>query len=444
MCEVAIIGAGCQFPGADNLDEFWRVLRNGENHVIEIPPNRWNLEAFYDPDPAVPGKTHVRRAGFVDGHDKWDFKFYGINEFEALKMDPQHKFVLDSTFMALENAGISKQKISGSNTGVYIGMFGSDYANLFAPAADESDNYTLTGTSNSIVAARVSYVFNLLGPSMKIDTACSSSLVAIHLACQALRSGECDMAIAGGVNSLMRPDIFIQLSRAGMVSPTGQCQAFSENADGYARGEGCGIIILKPLEQALKDNDPIWATIVTSVNHDGQTVTPITTPSPQQQESLLNIVFDRHRIDPESVDYIEAHGTGTKAGDPVEVTALGKFFQKDKHPKQRLIGSVKTNIGHLESGAGIAGLIKVLLMHKNQEIVPSLHFEKASENVPLDKYNLKVPTEVQPWPKNGNRYMRSCVNSFSFGGTNSHAIITTPVHPSNGPENYDTSISQEQ
>ncbi|KAK6183409.1 hypothetical protein SNE40_010898 [Patella caerulea] len=442
MCEVAIIGAGCRFPGADNIDEFWRVLRDGENHVIEIPANRWNLEAFYDPDPEVIGKTHVRRAGFVDGHDKWDFKVYGVNEFEALKMDPQHKFVLDSTFMALENAGISKQQISGSNTGVYIGMFNSDYSNIFSSLSEESDNYTLTGSSNSIVAARVSYVFNLFGPSMKIDTACSSSLVAIHLGCQALRAGECDMAIAGGVNSLMKPDIFIQLSKAGMVSPTGQCQAFSENADGYARGEGCGIIILKPLEQALKDNDPILATIVTSVNHDGQTVTPITTPSPQQQESLLNIVFDRHRIDANSIDYIEAHGTGTKAGDPVEITALGKFFQKDNNPKQRLVGSVKTNIGHLEAAAGVAGLIKVLLMHKHQEIVPSLHFDKPSENVPLHKYNLKVPTKVQPWPKNDNGYITSCVNSFSFGGTNSHAIITTPVHPSNGPENYDTSMSQ--
>ncbi|XP_050391837.1 phenolphthiocerol/phthiocerol polyketide synthase subunit C [Patella vulgata] len=442
MCEVAIIGVGCRFPGADNVNEFWRVLRNGENHVIEVPPNRWNLEAFYDPDPVVAGKTHVRRAGFVDGHDKWDFKVYGVNEFEALKMDPQHKFVLDSTFMALENAGISKQQISGSNTGVYIGMFSSDYSNIFSTIAEESDNYTLTGTSNSIVAARVSYVFNLTGPSMKIDTACSSSLVSIHLACQALRSGECDMAIAGGVNSLMKPDIFIQLSKAGMVSPTGQCQAFSENADGYARGEGCGIVILKPLEKALNDNDPIWATIVTAVNHDGQTVTPITTPSPQQQESLLDTVFDRYRIDPKSVDYIEAHGTGTKAGDPVEVTALGKFFHKNKNPKERLIGSVKTNIGHLESGAGVAGLIKVLLMHKHQEIVPSLHFDKPSENVPLEKYKLKVPTKVQPWPKNDNGYMRSCVNSFSFGGTNSHAIITTPINPSNEPDSYYTSISQ--
>ncbi|XP_055956165.1 phenolphthiocerol/phthiocerol polyketide synthase subunit A-like [Patella vulgata] len=255
-------------------------------------------------------------------------------------------------------------------------MTTSDYAKIFSTIAEESDNYTLTGTSNSIVAARVSYVFNWTGPSMMIDTACSSSLVAVHLACQALRSGECDMAIAGGVNSLMTPDIFIQLSKAGMISPTGKCQAFSENADGYARGEGCGIIILKPLEQALKDNDPIWGTIVTAVNHDGQTVTPITAPSPQQQESLLDIVFDRYRINPESVDYIEAHGTGTKAGDPVEVTALGKFFQKDTNSKQRLIGSVKTNIGHLESGAGVAGLIKVLLMHKHREIVPSLHFDK--------------------------------------------------------------------
>ncbi|ESO99304.1 hypothetical protein LOTGIDRAFT_113637, partial [Lottia gigantea] len=320
--KVAIVGVGCRFPGADDIDQFWKVLKNGENHLIEVPKNRWNLDAFYHEDAGKPGKTNARKAGFVQGFEKWDYKFYGINEFESLRMDPQHKFILDSTYMALESAGITRKEIKGSNTGVYIGVMNSDYSSNFATSVLDFDNYTVTGTNDSIVSSRVNYTFDLRGPSITIDTACSSSLIAIHSAHQAILLGECDMCIAGGVNCLLKPDIFIQLSKAGMVSPTGQCQAFSENADGYARGEGCGIVILKSYEKAIEDNNPIWATISTASNHDGHTVSPITTPSMQQQIELLNIVFKRFDVDPQSIDYIEAHGTGTKAGDPVEVKAL--------------------------------------------------------------------------------------------------------------------------
>ncbi|ESO99321.1 hypothetical protein LOTGIDRAFT_113488, partial [Lottia gigantea] len=358
--------------------------------------------------------------------EKWDYKFYGINEFESLRMDPQHKFILDSTYMALENAGITRKEIKGSNTGVYIGVMNGDYSSSFAQSVLDFDNYTVTGTNDSIISSRVNYVFDLHGPSMTIDTACSSSLIAIHTAHQAILSGECEMCIAGGVNCLLKPDTFIQLTKAGMVSPTGQCQAFSENADGYARGEGCGIVILKSYEKALEDNNPIWATISTASNHDGHTVSPITTPSMQQQIELLNIVFKRFDVDPQSIDYIEAHGTGTKAGDPVEVKALGTFFQTDKNSTPKIIGSVKTNIGHLESAAGVAGLIKVLLMQKHQQIVPSLHFERPSQDVPLDEFKFKVPMKPSPWPDTTRDVLRSSVNSFSFGGSNCHAIVTTP------------------
>ncbi|XP_050416847.1 putative inactive phenolphthiocerol synthesis polyketide synthase type I Pks15 [Patella vulgata] len=248
MEEIAIIGVGCKLPGADDINQFWRVLQNGENHVLEVPSDRWNLEAFYDPDPNAPGKTYVRRAGFIKNHDSWDNKVYGVNDFEASQMDPQQRFVLDCCFKAMENAGITRKSIDDSNTGVYIGVMNSDYKSLQSSNSENMNNYTLTGTSTSIVAARISFAFNLHGPAMSLDTACSSSLLAIHLAAQALREGDCDMALAGGVNSLMAPEIFVQLSKARMASPTGYCQAFSSKADGYARGEGAGILLLKRLK----------------------------------------------------------------------------------------------------------------------------------------------------------------------------------------------------
>ncbi|XP_069139019.1 putative inactive phenolphthiocerol synthesis polyketide synthase type I Pks15 [Argopecten irradians] len=250
--EIAIVGIGCRFPGANNLKEFWKVLVNGENHVNEIPGDRWNLDAIYDPDPDAYGKTYVRRAGLLSNHDVWDNEFFGIAEKEASEMDPQQRYVLECVHMALEDGGITRKELDGSPTSVYIGAMNSD-----AKTSKDGDyslmtNYTVTGDAASIITARVSYNYNLLGPSLTIDTACSSSLVAVNLATQSLRLGESSMAICGGVNSILYPDMFVTLTKARMASPTGQCQAFSANADGYARGEGCGIIILERL------SDVIW------------------------------------------------------------------------------------------------------------------------------------------------------------------------------------------
>ncbi|OWF50769.1 uncharacterized protein LOC110450068 [Mizuhopecten yessoensis] len=425
---IVIVGVGCKFPGADNLDEFWRVLIEGENHVIEIPRDRWNNDAFYHKDPNEPGKSYVTRAGFIKKYDEWDNKMFNVNEMEAAWVDPQQRYVLDCVHMAIEDGGITKTVLNGSNTGVYIGVMNDDYKGSSNNDLNTMTNYSLTGTSPSIISARVSYTYNLLGPSMSIDTACSSALVAIHTASQALKSGDCEVAICGGVNSILYPDIFVPLSKARMVSPTGQCQAFSDKADGYARGEGCGIVILKTKKQALLDGNKIWAAIATGCNQDGRTTTPITAPSSIQQRNLLLKVYSETGVNPEDVQYIEAHGTGTPVGDPIETNTLGKFFAEkapvDDHQDNILLGSVKTNIGHLESAAGAAGLIKVLLMMTHGKIVPSLHFEKANPNIDFDSYRLEVARQISPWPcltQGGGRL--SCVNSFGFGGTNSHAIV---------------------
>ncbi|XP_033728957.1 polyketide synthase-nonribosomal peptide synthetase hybrid himA-like [Pecten maximus] len=423
--EIAIVGIGCRLPGANNIREFWDVLVNGENHVKEIPKDRWNLDAIYDPDPDAYGKTNVRRAGLLSEHDVWDNELFGIPEKEASEMDPQQRYVLECVHMALENGGITKAELGGSSTSVYIGAMNSD-----AKSSKDGDyslmtNYTVTGDAASIIAARVSYNYNLLGPSLTIDTACSSSLVAINLATQSLIIGESSMAICGGVNSILYPDMFVTLTKARMASPTGQCQAFSANADGYARGEGCGIVIPERLSDALKNDRHIWATIRTGCNQDGQTAKPITAPSEVQQGKLLNDIYHHfYNINPSHVQYIEAHGTGTPIGDPVEVNSLGSFF-KD-HPTQfgkRLIGSVKTNIGHLESAAGAASLIKTLLMMKHGKIVPSLHSIPRNSKIDFEYYTLDVPASVHAWPLLQDGSRAACINCFGFGGTNSHAFV---------------------
>ncbi|XP_069139183.1 phenolphthiocerol synthesis polyketide synthase type I Pks15/1-like [Argopecten irradians] len=427
--EIAIVGIGCRFPGANNLKEFWKVLVNGENHVNEIPRNRWNLDAIYDPDPDSYGKTYVRRAGLLSDHDVWDNEFFGIAEKEASEMDPQQRYVLECVHMALEDGGITREELDGSPTSVYIGAMNSD-----AKTSKDGDyslmtNYTVTGDAASIITARVSYNYNLLGPSLTIDTACSSSLVAVNLATQSLRLGESSMAICGGVNSILYPDMFVTLTKARMASPTGQCQAFSANADGYARGEGCGIVILERLSDALQNDRRIWATIRTGCNQDGRTTKPITAPSEVQQTQLLrDIYLHCYQINPRDVQYIEAHGTGTPIGDPVEVNSLGRFFkdypiQNESVEQQRFIGSVKTNIGHLESGAGAASLIKTLLMMRHGQIVPSLHSLPRNEKIDFEGYALAVPTSVRPWPTLQDGTRAACINCFGFGGTNSHAFI---------------------
>lgn len=425
---IAVIGIGCKFPGADNQEEFWQLLVNGENHVIDIPPERWNNDAFYNKDPDAKGKTYVPKAGFLRNHDEFDNKLFGINDIEAERMDPQQRYVLECVHMALEDGGLTRNMISGSDTGVFIGFMNDDYKGSAADDLATMTNYSLTGTSPSIISARVSYVYNLLGPSMSIDTACSSALVAIDVAAQSLKMGRSSMAICGGVNSIISPELFIPLSRARMASPTGQCHAFSSNADGYARGEGCGIVILKKLGDAKRDSNKIWATIATDCNQDGHTATPITAPSASQQENLLHKVYLSNNVNPHDVQVIEAHGTGTPVGDPIEANTLGRFFgkkQNDQSVEKHVvyIASVKSNIGHLEAAAGAAGLIKVLLMMKNETIVPSLHFEKPNEKIDFEKFHFIVPTHTIQWKPDANNQRTACGNCFGFGGTNSHVIV---------------------
>ncbi|KAK7508063.1 hypothetical protein BaRGS_00001028 [Batillaria attramentaria] len=417
---IAIVGIGCRTPGADNIKQFWQLLVNGECHLTEVPANRWNASAFLDPDPAAPCKAFVQRGGFMEDPYGFDNSLYGINDFEAASMDPQQCLLLECTTMALLDAGITRAQLSGSNTGVFIGSMNSDSQEVLPAHSSTIDNYTASSISTSILSGRLSYVFNLLGPCMVIDTACSSSLVAIHQARVAILNGDCDMAICGGVNSMTNPDMFIQLTKARMLSPTGVCRAFSDKADGYTRGEGCGVIILKRLKDAVRDGDKIWATLYTGTNQDGHTVSPMTAPSGGQQKKLLQSVYHRFGINVDKVDYVEAHGTGTAAGDPVEVNALGEFFSETSKPRDRYIGSVKTNIGHTESAAGILGLIKVVLMIDNEVIVPSLHCDTVNPKIDLAKLKFSIPKEPIQWSRPDK--IAAC-NSFGFGGSNCHAVV---------------------
>ncbi|CAL1539753.1 unnamed protein product, partial [Lymnaea stagnalis] len=418
---IAVIGAGFKGPGADNLEELWGVLERGENHIVDIPKERWNNDAFYDPDPQAVSKSYVRKGGFMKNPFAFDNRLFNINDMESDQMDPQQKHALECTYRAMEHAGLTRNQLKGTNTGVYIGAMNSDYRSLYQARSSGVTNYTVTGISNSIIAARIAFCFDLRGPTMVIDTGCSSALIAIHTASQALRTGDCDLAICGGTNFMVTPDVFVHLSKAKMVSPTGQCHAFSDKADGYTRGEGCGIVVLKRLSQAQRDGDRILATIVTGTNQDGHSVTPISAPSREQQLSLLENMY-RHMTNEEleELDYIEAHGTGTATGDPTEANALGELFQRRGSKKVRLMGSIKTNIGHLESAAGVVGLIKVLLMMEHSKIVPSLFSETPNKKIDFEKLKLSLPSKVMDWKKGQHL---ACVNSFGFGGSNCHVIV---------------------
>nr|KAG5702446.1 hypothetical protein BaRGS_027533 [Batillaria attramentaria] len=341
------------------------------------------------------GKAYVQRGGFIKDPEGFDNGLYSINDFEASQMDPQQRFLLDCTIMALEDAGITRAQISGTNTAVFIGCMNSDYGSAYIGATSKVGSYTATGVGTSVQAGRLSYVFNLLGPSMVLDTACSSSLIAIHQGCQAITAGECDMAICGGVNSMTLPDMYIQLCKAGMLSPTGLSQAFSDKADGYTRGEGCGIIILKRLGDALHDGDKIWATVCTGTNQDGHTVSPMTAPSGEQQKKLLHSVYGKFGVDVANLDYIEAHGTGTPAGDPVEVNALGEFFKQAGQPRDRYIGSLKTNIGHTESAAGTHCIV-CFSANSKESLVGSLKtLQQDDQFLQLDVHDVSYTSTVR-------------------------------------------------
>ncbi|KAH3708557.1 hypothetical protein DPMN_068011 [Dreissena polymorpha] len=421
--EIAIVGVGCRFPGADDLSGFWRVLVNGENHVTEVPADRWNVDHFYDPDENAPGKMYVKKAGFIHGVENWDRAFFGISEQEGIMMDPQQRLVLQCVHMAAEDGGFTRKDLAAIKTGVFIGCMTHDFDAQANEDACATGPYSVTGSHSSILSARVSYVYNLTGPALTIDTACSSSLVAIHLGAQALLSGDVDMMICGGVNCLLEPNLFVALCKANMLARDGQCKAFTDDADGYGRGEGCGIVILKRLKDAISDGNKVWGLIKTGTNQDGQYAKPISAPSSEQQEKLIQDVLRKYNIDKNNITVIEAHGTGTRIGDPIECKALGHTL--GSNTKTKYLGSVKTNIGHLEAAAGVAGLIKVLLMMKHKTIVPSLWYNKANENkkLQLSSHGFVVPTQLEVWNEDQTTARMASLNSFGFGGTNAHAVI---------------------
>ncbi|WP_186002078.1 type I polyketide synthase [Corallococcus sp. Z5C101001] len=424
---IAVVGMSCRLPGGvRSPEDYWRLLADGVNAVREVPASRWALDDWYDADPEVPGKTYSRHGGFLDEVDAFDASFFGISGAEARSMDPQQRMLLELSWEALENAGMAVERLKGSPTGVFLGICLSDYALLELNASDARgiNAYSGSGGVLSVAAGRIAYALGLEGPTFAVDTACSSSLVATHLACQSLREGECDVALVGGSNLLLSPRMTVYFSKLKALSPDGACKAFDSAANGYVRGEGAGVVVLKRLSQALADGDPVLAVIRgTAVNQDGRS-NGLTAPSRPAQERVIESALRQGGVAPLDVGYVEAHGTGTSLGDPIEVQALAAVLGRGRPVTSPLgIGSVKTNLGHLEGAAGIASLIKAILALRHRELPRSLHFKEPSPHIPWAELPVEVISEHRAWrvPEGGRRI--AGVSSFGFSGTNAHVVV---------------------
>ncbi len=420
---IAIIGTACRFPGANNPEAFWQLLQNGVNAVREIPSERWDVDAYYDRNPEVPGKMYTRHGYFIDGVDQFDPGFFGISPREAAAIDPQQRLLLEVSYEALQRAGQSPQQLKGSRTGVFIGLCFDDYAKYSVSSGDTTqiDAFSSLGNTRSIAAGRIAYILGLQGPVMQLDTTCSSSLVGLHLACQSLRNGESDMALVGGVNLMLSPEVTIGFCKLRALAPDGRCKTFDAAADGYGRGEGCGVVVVKRLSDALANRDPILAVIRGSaMNHDGAS-NGLTAPNGISQENVIRQALKNAQVEPSQIQYVETHGTGTVLGDPIEVLALAKVLGEGRSTNNPLqIGSVKTNIGHLEGAAGVAGLIKVILTLQHQQIPPHLNFQQPNPYIPWNKLAVNVPTKLIPWQ---NQQRLAGISSFGMSGTNVHVIL---------------------
>ncbi|MBD3884960.1 thioester reductase domain-containing protein [Phormidium tenue FACHB-886] len=421
MEPIAIIGIGCRFPGAKNPEAFWQLLRNGVDAITEVPKERWDVDAFYDPEPGKPGKISTRWGGFLEQVDQFDPSFFGISPREVERMDPQQRLVLEVAWEAIENAGIAPEKLSGSKTGVFLGIGNYDYCRLLARDNTRVNAYDGTGNTLSISANRLSYTLNLRGPSLVVETACSSSLVALHYACRSLQMGESDLSLVGGASLMLSPEPFITYSHARMMASDGRCKTFDASADGYVRGEGCGIVVLKRLSDALEEGDNIQAVIKGSaVNQDGLS-NGLTAPNGPSQQVVIREALQNAGVTPAQISYIEAHGTGTSLGDPIEFKALKAVLMQNRQDSQPCwLGSVKTNIGHLEAAAGIASIIKVALSLQHREIPPHLHLKQLNPYISLDDTSFAIPSQCQPWY--GDRRLAG-ISAFGFGGTNCHVIL---------------------
>lgn len=433
---IAMIGIGCRFPGhAANPKKFWDMLCKGVDAIIDVPKDRWDCRRFYDPHGSAAGKMHVKKGGFLK--EKWedfDAEFFHISPREANFVDPQQRLLLELAWEAMEDGGILPKEIEHTSAGVFIGAFTTDWQTLHNSPYNRAHCgiYTGINSSKTILSARLSHFFDLKGPCLTIDTACSSSLAAVHLACQSLWQNECNLALAGGVNAMIIPETTIAMSKGQFLNPDGKCRAFDADARGYVRGEGGGIVILKRLSDAIKDNDPVYAVIRgVGINHDGFTQ-GIAKPNPDAQMDLIEKVLRESGIDPAGIHYVEAHGTGTFVGDPIEAMALNQVLAcKETRGHPCFLGAVKSNIGHLEAAAGIAGLIKTALCLKHKKIPPNLHFQTPNPTIPFEQYCLKVPVGVEDFPDSENP-IHACVNSFGYGGTNAHAVL----------QNYEQQVDQ--
>ncbi|KFX95549.1 hypothetical protein O988_05747, partial [Pseudogymnoascus sp. VKM F-3808] len=428
---IAIVGMGCRFPQeATSPEKLWEMLYEKRHARTEVPGDRFNGEGFYHPDGDRSGSMNMKGGHYLsEDIAAFDARFFSISPTEAKSMDPMQRILLEVVYEAMENAGITLADLDGSDTGCYVGCFTDDYDGLLKRDMELSPKYHSVGIVPAILSNRISFCFNLKGPSLTVDTACSSSLVAVHLACQSLRAGESRVAIVGASNALLNPEIHVGMSNMHFLSPDSTCYTFDERANGYARGEGMAALILKPLDAALADGDTIRAVIRgTATNQDGKTA-GMTLPSREAQAELIQTAYENAGCDPGVTGYFEAHGTGTAAGDPIEASAIGATlgrFRGDGEEGKLFVGSVKTNIGHLEGASGLAGLIKSVLSLERGVVLPNLWFEKGNPAIDFENWRIKVPTEPVPWPTEGLR--RASINSFGFGGTNCHAIVDDALH----------------
>jgi acyl transferase domain-containing protein/acyl carrier protein len=435
MEQVAIIGLGLRFPGAKDPESFWRLLHQGVDAITDIPPERWDLDELYDPKPSTPGKMITRHGGFLDRVDLFDPSFFGISPREAASIDPQQRLILEVAWEALENAGISPDTLSGSQTGVFIGIGNHDYSRLQSQDLTRLNAYDGPGASLSITANRLSYTLNLRGPSLAVETSCSSSLVAVHLACQSLETRESNLCLVGGVSVILSPESNIIFSHAQMMAADGRCKTFDASADGYVRGEGCGTIVLKRLAEAIRDEDNILAVIKGSaVNQDGLS-NGLTAPNGLAQQAVIRKALDNAGVAPARISYVEAHGTGTSLGDPIEIKSLQAVLIEGRQPTQTChIGSVKTNIGHLEPASGMAGLIKTILSLQHRQIPPHLHLDRLNPYIKIENTPFAIPTTLQKWEVDDETRLAG-VSAFGFGGTNAHVILEEAPAPVVGSNN---------
>ncbi|MBI9089233.1 MAG: SDR family NAD(P)-dependent oxidoreductase [Desulfobacterium sp.] len=438
---IAIIGMGCRFPGADSPEDFWALLKEGRSSICQVPKDRWDVEAFFDQDPDAPGKVISRYGGYIGALDGFDASFFDISAREASSMDPQQRLALEVAWETLENANINPQSIYGSNCGVFLGIGNWENAVIRFGIGDPEKigPYEGTGSSNCVAAGRIAYFLGLTGPNMAVDTACSSSLLSAHLACESLRRRECDMALSGGSHLLLLPGMSICFSRARMLSPDGRSKAFDAAANGYVRGEGVGMVALKRVSDAKKDGDRIIALIRGSaVNQDGSSG-GLTVPSGPSQEAVIRMALTNAGITPDEVGVIEAHGTGTPLGDPIEMRAMGSVFCQKARPAPLVVGSVKTNIGHLESSAGISALMKTALMLYHGQIPPHLHFKTPSPHIDWDLLDVEIPLGLKPWPRVEDLPRVAGVSSFGFSGTNVHTVLSEYGDPDQ-PEEFERQL----